>query len=146
MACGIGIVLIVSRADRGFALSLAGELVLAILTANLALVLWEVRELSRGLHDVGLDRSAPAQMQLAKSIRRLVGVLVVMLVSGTALMMWAHRLLPQDATGEFALLFWVLLASGFALSIYVAELITHLIHAFEAALIQISPLAAQNRD
>lgn len=138
MAVGISIVLLASRADRGTALSVAGQLVLALLTANLALVLWEVRELSAGLAAAGLGRTAPAQMALARSIRRLVSVLVVMLVAGSALMYWAYRLLPMDTSGEFALLFWVLLASGFALSIYVAELVTHLIHAFEAALLQLT--------
>ena len=67
-----------------------------------------------------------------------VELLVVMLAAGSALMLWAARLLPQDTTGEYALLFWVLLASGFALSVYVAELITHLIHAFESALLHLS--------
>lgn len=136
MACGISIVVFVSREDRGDALALAGEFVLAILVANLAWVLREVYILSSGLEDVGLDRTAPAQLLLGKSIRRMVGVLVMMLLAGTGLMLWAGRLLPQDPSGEFALLFWVLLASGFALSIYVAELITHLILAFEAALMQ----------
>lgn len=138
MVCSVSIIVFVSSEDRGSTLALAGELVLALLVANLALVVWEVRMLSAGLEEAGLERSQPAQAALARAIRRMVGVLVVMLAAGSALMLWAARLLPQDTTGEYALLFWVLLASGFALSVYVAELITHLIHAFESALLHLS--------
>lgn len=136
--CGVGIVFLVSHADRGAAMSLAGEIVLAILIANLALVLWEAHELSVGLEEAGLEKTSPPQLKLAKSIRRLVVVLVIMIVAGTSLMAWAYQLLPQDASGQFALMFWIILASGFSLSIYVTELITHLIHAFEIALVQVT--------
>ncbi len=134
----VSVVLFVSREDRGSALALAGQLVLGILVTNLAWVVWEVRALSRGLEAAGLDRAATAQLNLAAAIRQMVGVLAVMLIAGTGLMWWAAELLPQDPSGDFALMFWVLLASGFSLSIYVSEMITHLIHAFEAALMQMA--------
>ncbi|WP_281784689.1 hypothetical protein [Sinimarinibacterium flocculans] len=126
------IIVFVSRENRGAALALAGELVLALLVASLAWVVHEVHELSRGLEAAGLARKSDAQRLLTGTIRRMVGTLVVMLIAGSGLMFWAGRLLPRDPSGEFALMFWILLASGFALSITVAEMITHLIHAFEA--------------
>ena len=130
------IIVFVSRESRGAALALAGELVLALLVANLAWVVHEVHELSRALEAAGLARTSDARRHLTSTIRRMVGVLVVMLTAGSGLMFWAGRLLPRDPSGEFALMFWILLASGFALSITVAEMITHLIHAFEATLLE----------
>ncbi|WP_370309672.1 hypothetical protein [Sinimarinibacterium flocculans] len=126
------IIVFVSRESRGTALALAGELVLALLVANLAWVVHEVHELSRGLEAAGLARTSDAQRRLSGTIRRIAVALVVMLIAGSGLMFWAGRLLPRDPSGEFAVMFWILLASGFALSITVAEMITHLIHAFEA--------------
>ena len=83
MVCSVSIIVFVSSEDRGSTLALAGELVLALLVANLALVVWEVRMLSAGLEEAGLERSQPAQAALARAIRRMVGVLVVMLAAGS---------------------------------------------------------------
>ncbi|MGB1558685.1 MAG: hypothetical protein ACPHCJ_12945 [Oceanococcaceae bacterium] len=138
IACSITIVAFVSNADRGAALAVAGQCVLALLVANLALVVWEVRLFLAGCVELGLDPASVAHGRLRAAIRQMVSVLGVMLIAGSALMLWARRLLPVDPSGEFALLFWVLLASGFGLSIYVAELISHLIHAFEALMLQMA--------